>query len=492
MGMAQLEVKGGKLLYVILLVLGLTLLNTWSDVIGHVNAFACAAALLDGPLSNGRMLFSSGLCTSAFLVAAAPEIAWQRRFALNLSATALAASASFLYAVSASLGSFSHLAAALGAFVVGAMYGWFEVRLLSLSVHRDILGIGGTLCCLAGSLVLKALLSGLVGSCPEVIQTAILIACPLTVGLGAVQPLSAVSGDEERVSVGLRNRREARTWLCFLLLGAILSAVARAVSNLGYWGEGYLVDASSVPFALVAAPVLFVVTWATLVRCKEDVAGLAGGLLVLLSGFLLLEIFDSNAISVEAYSILASATELYGHMLFWGLMVFSMGRMGMHPFRVVGAAEGTMSASAIALAALLVGVADSSRALIAISLYVGAAVALFLFRSANAEVEELEQARLGGAMPFDGSPTIGGGATVRAALVGPSDICALPGYSNLTERERDVCELLVQGRDRAFIAGQLGLSEGTVKTHMQHVYQKLGVHSKQELISAARGEDGGR
>lgn len=490
--MGQTGVGGRQVPYVVLLLLGLTLLNTWSDVVGHASAFAGAAALLEGPLSNGRMLFSSGLCASAFLVAAAPEAAWACRGRLNVAATAVAACVSLLYATSASLGDFAHLAAAFGAFSVGAMYGWFEVRLLSLSVHRGIMGVGGTLWCLAASLVLKTMLSGLVGSCPRAVQVAVLVACPLVVGFAVIQSLPAILGDEGCSSVGLRNRREARTWLCFLLLGAILSAVARAVSNLGYWGDGYLLDASSVPFALIAAPAFLAAMWATLVRPKGDVAGLATGLLVLLSCFLLLEIVDASAAPEGAYTILTSATELYSHMLFWGLIVLSMGRMGMHPFRVVGAAEGTMSASAIALAVLLVGVADSSRALIAVSLYAGAAVALFLFRRTNAEVEELEQT-------WSGTPAMGAGAdraldgdAPAATLVPVDRLFALPGYGSLTERERNVCALLVQGRDRAFIAERLGLSEGTVKTHVQHVYQKLGVHSKQELISAARGEDGGR
>ena len=166
--------------------------------------------------------------------------------------------------------------------------------------------------------------------------------------------------------------------------------------------------------------------------------------------------------------------------------------MGIHQITVVVASERTINASAIALAVLLVGVADSSRALIAVSLYAGAAVALFLFRRTNAEVEELEQT-------WSGTPAMGAGAdraldgdAPAATLVPVDRLFALPGYGSLTERERNVCALLVQGRDRAFIAERLGLSEGTVKTHVQHVYQKLGVHSKQELISAARGEDGGR
>lgn len=52
----------------------------------------------------------------------------------------------------------------------------------------------------------------------------------------------------------------------------------------------------------------------------------------------------------------------------------------------------------------------------------------------------------------------------------------------LTRRESEVLLLLAQGRTQSVIAKKLGISEGTVHTHILHVYQKLDVHSQQELI----------
>lgn len=53
----------------------------------------------------------------------------------------------------------------------------------------------------------------------------------------------------------------------------------------------------------------------------------------------------------------------------------------------------------------------------------------------------------------------------------------------LTPREAEVCRYLVQGRSLPFIAEQLYVTAGTVKTHAIHIYRKAGVASKQELIS---------
>ncbi len=52
----------------------------------------------------------------------------------------------------------------------------------------------------------------------------------------------------------------------------------------------------------------------------------------------------------------------------------------------------------------------------------------------------------------------------------------------LTEREAEVMVLLAKGRTRARIQKELYLSGGTVATHARHIYQKVGVHSKQELL----------
>ena len=56
--------------------------------------------------------------------------------------------------------------------------------------------------------------------------------------------------------------------------------------------------------------------------------------------------------------------------------------------------------------------------------------------------------------------------------------------AHLTEREREVFGLLARGRNARYIQETLVVSYNTVKTHVSHVYAKLGVHSQQELIDA--------
>lgn len=52
---------------------------------------------------------------------------------------------------------------------------------------------------------------------------------------------------------------------------------------------------------------------------------------------------------------------------------------------------------------------------------------------------------------------------------------------HLSDREEEVLVLLALGRSRSQIKAELYLSLGTVNTHISHIYQKLGIHSKDEL-----------
>ena len=74
-------------------------------------------------------------------------------------------------------------------------------------------------------------------------------------------------------------------------------------------------------------------------------------------------------------------------------------------------------------------------------------------------------------------------AVTSAASVEASRLDSLAQTLGLTPREAEVCRYLVQGRSLPFIAEQLYVTAGTVKTHAIHIYRKAGVTSKQELIS---------
>lgn len=82
-----------------------------------------------------------------------------------------------------------------------------------------------------------------------------------------------------------------------------------------------------------------------------------------------------------------------------------------------------------------------------------------------------------------------GGQWFDAALVsraldeaGSRAAGAGPGDGALTPREREIVDMVAEGLRNRAIAQRLGISEGTVKLHLHHVYEKLGVTGRVELL----------
>lgn len=87
-------------------------------------------------------------------------------------------------------------------------------------------------------------------------------------------------------------------------------------------------------------------------------------------------------------------------------------------------------------------------------------------------------------------------AAVRAAAAGESALAPViatrlldrmraPQIS-LSAREMEVLDLVAAGRSNSDVAAALFVSETTVKSHLAHIFSKLGVASRTAAVSAAR------
>lgn len=86
-------------------------------------------------------------------------------------------------------------------------------------------------------------------------------------------------------------------------------------------------------------------------------------------------------------------------------------------------------------------------------------------------------------VPAESDRTASDAAPYKAAL--------LSDAFGLTQREQEVLALLLKGRSIPYIKETLYISTNTAKTHVRHIYQKVGIHERQELITLAnkfRGE----
>ncbi|HEY1567161.1 MAG TPA: response regulator transcription factor [Solirubrobacteraceae bacterium] len=58
-----------------------------------------------------------------------------------------------------------------------------------------------------------------------------------------------------------------------------------------------------------------------------------------------------------------------------------------------------------------------------------------------------------------------------------------PTQEPISQRELDVLELVAQGASNRDTAAQLFISEATVKTHLMHIYAKLGVNDRAAAVA---------
>jgi DNA-binding NarL/FixJ family response regulator len=110
-----------------------------------------------------------------------------------------------------------------------------------------------------------------------------------------------------------------------------------------------------------------------------------------------------------------------------------------------------------------------------------AGAAGFVLKGVPAEqLHRAVEAVAGGGAWLDPAVTARVLAVYRAAPAGA--VLSPAALDQLTGRERDVLSLIGQGHTNAEIARQLFVSEGTVKTHINHLFAKLNVRDRAAAV----------
>lgn len=78
---------------------------------------------------------------------------------------------------------------------------------------------------------------------------------------------------------------------------------------------------------------------------------------------------------------------------------------------------------------------------------------------------------------------------VLTMIKSPSSGSTTASNFSLTEREKEILQLLVEGESYKIVADRLYISFFTVQTHIKHIYEKLHVNSKTEAVTKALKEN---
>jgi len=96
-------------------------------------------------------------------------------------------------------------------------------------------------------------------------------------------------------------------------------------------------------------------------------------------------------------------------------------------------------------------------------------------------------AGLAGAAGFGCAAGLAGVSVLGATETGSS-----ADEAKLTVRQKEVLDLLADGKSNKQIASALGISEGTVKVHVNATFRVLGVHNRVNAAAALMAHSGSR
>jgi DNA-binding CsgD family transcriptional regulator len=442
--------------------IGLGAMGIWMNLVGYSSAFAplpaTQEALAQPELS--RYAFFLGLLACGLLLIVLsrkiPPIKTYLDFGMGVVMSM--GTASFGIAYQQSLYNPAILAT-IGCFCSGIGYAWFVRSFYLLLATRE--GFKTAITCIAVSLLIESivamLLNIMLSRVAQVIVGTLMppFACIILIVL-TIQTQSLIRSEEKF------DRKQTRYQIQILAVTVLSLLVIRAVTTVGLWGNTRE-DLSQLPLQasfeqIGSCLVLMVLAYFVLIRRSEvPLRSRYQMPLLIIAAGCLVYLINEFALPLSQYPlerVVIEAIELFGHLVLWTIIVASIKSLSFSPFRIMGATAVMYSILAIAWIYFFENSTNSIPAFVLVVVYT---VAFFL-----------------AIMP------LGIQETTRAVS---EETCeALANVHGLTQREREVLTLLVQGRSRPYIQQKLHLADGTVKTHTSHIYAKLSIHTKQELL----------
>ncbi|MEG2025337.1 MAG: helix-turn-helix transcriptional regulator [Gordonibacter sp.] len=509
---------------------GLGLNLVWCTLMGHTLGFLSSALGMEAWL-NPRLFFLGGILVMAVAYLIAPRAIKRADGILRFVLPLLAAVGTACFGLSYHQTFFDPAALAVGGlFVAGVSYLWLVARYILLLGRTQ--GFSCTVASIAGGLMVKLpiliALSVLAG--PEVQVTVAIVApiasafvfeaccalarkdSPVSALVGSEGLLPAHRGEEGGVAAedpahasGARMRGrtvfgvpalprlardpalgDRRAAYLLMVTSAVALAVIRSVSYLGMWGNTNASVSTMVPWLtgfVVPALCVAVFAYGLLILttdCSLPIRFQPALLLILLGLFVVAIQANPGGASLTFLTDVIQVDELFAHLLFWAVVAAALEVLDAPSYRVIGFAATWYAAASIAWVILLGHASIVDTLLVMLATY--ALVIGILYASWFSA-----RRRTDGGIPregqLQGSASAGGGEDETPLMKTVVDTCqVMAGRYGLSPRETEVFILLAQGRTRAFIQDELVLSGSTVKTHVSHIYAKMDVHDRQEMM----------
>lgn len=489
--------------------IGFGLTMVWCMLTSRTNGFTSAALGVEA-LVNPRFFYLLGIFLLALAFVGAPRALKHADGALRYIMPLVSAFGTACYGLAYRQDFLDSGALAVGGlFTVGVGFFWFLARFNLLLARTQ--KFSAVVWAVAGALVFKlpVVTAFNMLASPEVqFVTAVVmpVACALLFEGACVAARREAEGRDAALTatrtvygVPAKPRADAptsqtfrRNMLVLLAVAAVLLAVIRSVSDLGLWGSVKADDSfvwalftgAVVPAVVIAAFASF-----ALIRMADFTLTMRfqPALLLVMAGLFVVALqAGAESASLPFLADVIEIDELCAHLLFWAVVATALDALDLPSYRVIGIAEAFFAGASLAWMLLFGSSAIVNNVYVLLATYLVVIVAMYA-------------TWLGGRRRADGDsasaldlvPAVAGaGAAPRdehsadAPLAETvADTCLdMARHYGLSPRETEVFTLLAQGRTRAFIQDELVLSGSTVKTHVNHIYAKMGVHDRQEMM----------
>ena len=486
---------------------GMMVVVVWADILGHGLGFEPSAAMI-ASLGNSRLFFLIGFTVAAILSVPLAKYGMSPSLMPARFTAAISVVGTLLYGFAyVQVPLPANVAAIVGLFLCGA--GYYAATMLIYCQLAKVRCLSVAVAAVATALFLKTVIgSQLTIVLPRDVQIIFASLLPVCVFacLVALGRCDSAALSEYRARKTLS--KQGIYDLFFLLVAvSLMLAALRGTSHLGLWGAGFTGSpvSSFMGYAVVGL-VLFAFAYLTLIRNSNNqmLVRFQPAFLVLAAGFVLYVLQDSFLVVpgyAQFFEWLYLTVELFGHLLSGTLIIAAIRSSDLPPWCFQGVSDSAFGLLAIPWIFLAQNVAIDIRPLMVIAIFL---VMVAAIRPMSTRPLEIEQ--------FMGIPSSDSSfaAEALAHRNGVSDMVSpnppfdqrseslerrlalchaeIAKSHSLSARETDVFMLLAQGRSRPYICEALYLSDGTVKTHISHIYRKFDVHERQELLDAVQSE----
>lgn len=486
---------------------GMMLVVVWADILGHGLGFEPSASMI-ASLGNSRLFFLVGFTVAAILSVPLAKYGMSPSLTPARFTAAISVVGTLLYGFAyVQVPLPANVAAIVGLFLCGA--GYYAATMLIYCQLAKVRCLSIAVAAVAAALFLKTVIgSQLIIVLPwdvQIIFASLLPVCVFAC-LVVLDRCDSAALSEYRARKTLS--KQGIYDLFFLLVAvSLMLAALRGTSHLGLWGAGFTGSpvSSFMGYAVVGL-VLFAFAYLTLIRNSNNqmLVRFQPAFLVLAAGFVLYVLQDSF-LEVPGYAQffewLYLTVELFGHLLSGTLIIAAIRSSDLPLWCFQGVSDSAFGLLAIPWIFLAQDATMDIRPLMVIAIFLVMVAAIRPMSTRPLEIEQVMGILSSGSSfaaegvshrnevsdtsspnpPFDQQ----GESLERRLALCHAEIAK---SHSLSARETDVFMLLAQGRSRPYICEALYLSDGTVKTHISHIYRKFDVHGRQELLDAVQSE----